>query len=194
MKNKKWLILIITGIIFIILALCLLMYNAYADNRAGKKSQEALEKIQESLKDINKNEQSEDSSKEKILNIDGNDYIGIIEIPVLNLELPVMSEVDDDNLKISPCRYSGTIETNDLVICAHSYKKLFRYIKNLNQGDIVILTDMNGKEHLYQVELTEILAPTDIKEMIESDFDLTLYTCTNDNLNRITIRLNRFES
>ena len=53
---------------------------------------------------------------------------------------------------------------------------------------------MNGKEHLYQVELTEILAPTDIKEMIESDFDLTLYTCTNDNLNRITIRLNRVES
>ena len=30
-----------------------------------------------------------------------------------------------------------------------------------------------------------------IKEMIESDFDLTLYTCTKDGLRRVTVRCNR---
>ena len=30
-----------------------------------------------------------------------------------------------------------------------------------------------------------------VKEMIENDFDLTLYTCTVDGLNRVTVRLNR---
>ena len=39
--------------------------------------------------------------------------------------------------------------------------------------------------------MIEILSPKDVKKMIDSPFDLTLYTCTSDNLNRVTVRLNR---
>ena len=41
------------------------------------------------------------------------------------------------------------------------------------------------------METVEILKPTEIKEMIESNFDLTLYTCTKDSKSRVTIRCNR---
>mgnify|MGYP000173519028 CR=1 FL=1 len=40
----------------------------------------------------------------------------------------------------------------------------------------------------------EEIGSTDIKEMVESDFDLTIYTCTNDNLRRVTVRCNRVYS
>ena len=93
--------------------------------------------------------------------------------------------------KISPGLYYGDINTNDLVICAHSYKNLFRYIKDLNKEDLLIYTDMNGEKYLYQVEVIEILSPEDIKEMIESEFDLTLFTCTDDNQDRVTVRFNK---
>ena len=36
--------------------------------------------------------------------IDGYDYIGYVEAPVLGLKLPVMAEWDYDRLKIAPCR------------------------------------------------------------------------------------------
>ena len=84
-----------------------------------------------------------------------------------------------------------TLETNDLVICAHSYKNFFRYIKNLVKGDIVVITDINGNKYLFEVKVVEILKPENIKEMIESEFDLTLFTCTYDSQNRVTVRLNR---
>lgn len=185
MKNKKWISLIVIGIIFICLALALLIYNKYVDNKAGIESKEALQKIQKNL------ESQKNVIKTNTINIDGHEYIGIINIPTLELELPIMSKCTDKNMKISPCKYYGSIETNDLVICAHSYKNLFRYIKNLKSKDILIYTDMSNNEYIYEVELIEILAPEDIEEMLESEFDLTLYTCTNDNQNRVTVRLNR---
>ena len=119
--------------------------------------------------------------------------IGIINIPSLNLELPVMSDWSYEKMKISPVRYSGSFENNDLVICAHSYKTFFRYIKNLKVGDVLIFTNIDGNVYLYEVEVVEILSPENIKEMIENEFDLTLFTCTSDSQNRVTVRLNRVD-
>lgn len=183
MNNKKWLILIIIGIILILSALSLQIYNYYVDERAGKESKEVVEKIHKELKETSENKET--------LKIDGNEYIGIIEIPKLKLELPVMSDWSYKKMKISPGLYYGDINTDDLVICAHSYKNLFRYIKDLNKEDLLIYTDMNGEKYLYQVEVIEILSPEDIKEMIESEFDLTLFTCTDDNQDRVTVRFNK---
>ena len=39
--------------------------------------------------------------------VDGHLYIGVLEIPVLELELPVMSRWSYPDLKIAPCRYQG---------------------------------------------------------------------------------------
>lgn len=186
MKNKKWFILIIVGVLCISAAGALIIYNKYLDKRAGEKSKEIIDIIQNN---ILKPEIS--NIDNNLISIDGNEYIGILTIPTLELELPIMSDWSYKKMKISPCRYYGSIETDDLVICAHSYKNLFRYISNLKPKDIVIYTDINGVDYIYEVEVIEIIDPIEIKEMIESDFDLTLFTCTNDNQNRITVRLNK---
>lgn len=165
---------------FIILGFCLIMYNSYEDKKAGIESKKVVEQIQ-------------DNPVESV-KIDNNEYIGIIKIPTLDLELPVMSDWSYEKMKISPVRYYGSFETDDLVICAHSYKTFFRYIKNLVVGDILIFTDMGGNSYLYEVEVVEILSPENIKEMIENEFDLTLFTCTSDSQNRVTVRLNRVDN
>lgn len=187
--NKKGMILVIIGCILIIIAGLMVTYNNYENQKAATESKKVYEQIQ--TKEITE-EVNQISNKEmKVINIDGNEYIGTISIPTLNLNLPVTSDWDYSKMKTSPCRYYGSIYTDDLVICAHSYNTLFGRIKNLNSGDLLILTDINKEEHIYQVEVIEILSPTDVTEMIESEFDLTLYTCTIDGLNRVTVRLNR---
>ena len=40
--------------------------------------------------------------------INGIDFIGVLRIPTLELELPVISEWNYPNLKSAPCRYSGS--------------------------------------------------------------------------------------
>lgn len=179
MKNKNSLLLFVIGITFIILSFGLLIYDRYEDMKAGVASKKIVEEIQD--------------KSNYISIIDNNEYIGIINIPSLNLELPVMSDWSYEKMKISPVRYSGSFENNDLVICAHSYKTFFRYIKNLKVGDALIFTNIDGNVYLYEVEVVEILSPENIKEMIENEFDLTLFTCTSDSQNRVTVRLNRVD-
>lgn len=186
---KSGKILVVLGCILIMSSGLLVLYNNYINQRAGVESREIVGKIQ--YKEIVQDTDLEITEDMKIVNIDGNDYIGTIKIPSLDLELPVMADWDYKKMKTAPCRYYGSIFTNDLVICAHGYDNLFGRIKNLNSKDLLILTDAYKNEYIYQVEIIEILSATDVKKMIESDFDLTLYTCTMDNVNRVTVRLNR---
>ena len=189
--------LIIIGISLITLSLIMSIHNIYEEDLAGKKSANILNIMKETIEEnIEENTQQinseiKEETPQKTINIKGYDYIGTISIPTLNIELPVMSEYDYDRLKISPCRYYGNIYTNDLIICAHSYKTHFKNIDKLNQNDLIIITDITGEKYIYEVLEIEILKPTDVSKMIDNEFDLTLYKCTNDGLNRITIRCNK---
>lgn len=194
--NKLGKRFIIIGIFFITVSILLLIYNNYTEYLAGKKSEEALNIIKTSLSEtsptiINTNKLSEEIKDMETINVNGYDYIGTLTIPSLNLELPIMSEYDYTRLNIAPCRYYGSVYTNDLIICAHSYKTHFQNLINLEQEDTIIFTDINGNNYIYEVLEIEILNPKEVSKMIDNDFDLTLYTCTNDGLNRITIRCNR---
>lgn len=192
--NKFGKYFIFLGIILVIFSFSLLIYNNLKDYQAGKSSKEVLKIIEHDNKKINENiitnVNNLTNKEEKVININNNNYIGTIEIPSLNLKLPIMSDFTYDKLNISPCRYFGSIETKDLVICGHAYRTHFKYLVNLEQGDLVIITDFYNNTYIYEVLEIEILKPTDIEEMLSGEFDLTLYTCTSDSKNRITVRCN----
>ena len=40
--------------------------------------------------------------------LDGEQYIGVLELPTLSLTLPVQSQWSYPALKVSPCRYAGS--------------------------------------------------------------------------------------
>lgn len=192
--NKIGKIFIIVGLFLITLSISIIINNRYDEYNAGIKSQEVLDTLKENYNEDNLkvvNTITNEIKDMKTTNIDGYDYIGWITIPSLNLELPIMSEHDYTRLSIAPCRYYGSIYTNDLIICAHSYETHFKNIDKLNQNDLIIITDINGNIYKYEVLEIEILNPKEVSKMIDNNFDLTLYTCTNDGLNRITVRCNR---
>ena len=76
------------------------------------------------------------------------------------------------------------------MIAAHNYKSHFGRLSQLQAGDIVIFTDVNGKDHCYEVVLLETLPKEATQEMITSGFDLSLYTCTPGGASRVTVRCN----
>ena len=195
--NKLSKIFMSIGILLIAISAALLIYNNYEETKAGKKSKEVLKAIKINLnnipKDINTNKIDLAQTNEEMhtINIDGYDYIGTITIPSLGLELPIMSKYDNNSLKIAPARYYGSVYTNDLIICGHSYKTHFKYLSNLEQRDNIIFTDIEGQSYIYEVLEIEVLSPSEVSTMIDNEFDLTLYTCTDDGFNRITVRCNR---
>ena len=188
--NKFSKYLIILGILCILLSITLYIKNKYQELDTGKKSKEILDIIETKI-NVSDKEEIKSNTEDLVLNISGYDYIGVINIPSLNIKLPIMRETDYDRLAISPCKYYGNITTNDLVLCAHDYVNQFGKISNLKEDDIVIITDVLGNNYVYKVVLTEELNPTDITNMIDSPFDLSLYTCSYGALKRITVRCNR---
>lgn len=123
-----------------------------------------------------------------VCEINGVLYIGYLTIPDLSLDLSVASEWDYPTLELSPCRYSGSAYLDNLVISAHNYGTHFGYIHTLLPGCPVYFTDMDGNVFMYRVALVEILQPNDTQQMIESDFPLTLFTCTTGGRYRVTVR------
>ena len=111
----------------------------------------------------------------------------------LELELPVISQWDYPALKVAPCRYSGSLYQDNLIICAHNYASHFGKLKELQPGDTVLFTDMDEHVVTFQVVERETLNPMDAEGMEAGDWDLTLFTCTIGGQTRVTIRLERVE-
>ena len=125
--------------------------------------------------------------------IDGHNYIGFVGIPALELELPVMADWTYPQLKIAPCRFTGSIFTDDLVIMAHNFERHFGRIRDLKPGDTVTFTDMEGQTISYEVVVLDILHPTAVENMTAGEYDLTLFTCTYGGKSRVTVRCDRME-
>lgn len=190
--NRKGFFLITIGLLLIAAALCLTGYNLWDEKRAA----ESVESVTEQMK----NEIITEESAEQpayILNpdmempqktIDGWDYIGILKIPSLGLELPIISECSYPALKVSPCRYLGSAYKDDFIIAAHNYASHFAGLKELAMGEIVLFTDMDGNEFQYEVVERETLMPTAVKELESGDWDLTLFTCTIGGQYRVVVR------
>lgn len=128
---------------------------------------------------------------------DGKQYetIGSVKIPKLNLNYPILSETSVALLKISPCRFYGPEKANEvgnLCIAGHNYKneQFFSKVPELVVGDIIEITDVNGKTVKYSVYDKYTVVPDDTNctnQNTNGKRIITLITCTNDNKKRVIV-------
>ena len=210
--RKRWgIVLMVSGVVLVLGAGCLLVKNQQENRNAQEFVQMVLPEIQQEIRQTRENIPSgteilpeiqmleytpveylkpEDLiMTEKIIN--GHAYVGYLTVPDLGLELPIMSDWDYNKLQISPCRYTGTIRGGDLVIMAHNYSTHFGHISKLQMGALVQFMDMDGKVWNYEVVAMDVLSAESIEEMTAGEYDLTLFTCDKNRSYRVTVRCNR---
>ena len=194
---RKWIgvICVILGVVCILSAAGFLVYNRWEDNQAEETAQDLLADVQSIMDEKQPQKPLPDDTEQiptemETVNVGGYDCIGILSVPVLDLELPVLTDWSYAKLKKAPCHYYGTYYETDFVIAAHNYKSHFGRLSQLQPGDIVIFTDVNGADHCYEVVLLETLPKEATQEMITSGFALSLYTCTPGGASRVTVRCN----
>lgn len=201
MENKKGAFCMAAGFLLVLAALLLTGYNVWDEGRAG----DAADATFQALKF--QTEEGQEELPEYILpdylvdprfemptvEIDGYDYIGYLDIPSLELSLPVMSEWSYPQLKIAPCRYAGSVYLDDMILAAHNYDRHFGRLKNLEGGERVRFTDVDGNVFDFSVTELELLWPEQTEEMLSGEWDLTLFTCTLGGRQRVTVRCDRIE-
>lgn len=195
------------GIVLTFGALSLFIYNQHEATKAVQATANLLPVLMEKI------EENEESDTEPLtytlpvgtpveyldpsafvmteVEIDGYAYIGYLSIPKLELELPIMADWDYSRLRIAPCRYTGSVRGEDLVLMAHNYASHFGGISKLAAGDSVMFTDMDGIVTVYEVVAQDVLNPYAVEEMTSGEFDLTLFTCTYGGKSRVTVYCDR---
>lgn len=198
------------GLLLLLAALLLTAYNLWRDAMASMSVDVVLERLTPTLSSrqlelpaLSSGEALEEAFvPDYVLNpemampeetIDGQNYIGVLDIPALELSLPIISEWSYDALQIAPCRYSGSAYLDNLVIAGHNYRSHFVSLPQLQPGDTVTFTDMDGNVFSYEVSSLETLSPYAVSDMTSGDWALTLFTCTVGGQSRLAIRCDQAE-
>ena len=191
MKNKICnIILVILVIAFISIVLNIgIKYTKHRSNE---------EQLQDVVKEF-KNElnTSDEETKEIKLEYNGYNVVGIINIPKLGIEFPILDITNDDSMKVSVTKFWGN-NVNDIgnfTIVGHNNLDgtMFSNTKKLKIGDEIILTDLSGKTLRYRIFDKYIIEPNDVSctESVNKDQrEVTLITCTNGRRNRLVIKAN----
>ena len=121
--------------------------------------------------------------------------IGSIEIPSIKISYPILSNTNDELLKIAPCRFYGPYpnETGNLCIAGHNYDNnlLFSNIHKLNIGDEIKIYDSSNsliKYYVYDKYETNKNDTSCTSQDTNGGKEITLVTCNNFNANRLIIK------
>lgn len=180
------------GIVLIVVALSLCAYNVYDSFRASWSSKKILDAYVAKQSSIDQGE-----VPDYILNpdmdmpeveLEGLTCVGMIEIPALDIKLPVTSTFTYELMKVAPCRYYGTPYKKNMVIAAHNSWYHFGRLNALKAKNKVIFTDAAGNRFVYRVDAIEALRPNSVKDVTSGKWPLTLFTCTLDAQNRVVVR------
>ena len=191
MKNKICnIILVILVIAFISIVLNIgIKYTKHRSNE---------EQLQDVVKEFKSElNTSDEETKEIKLEYNGYNVVGIINIPKLGIEFPILDITNDDSMKVSVTKFWGN-NVNDIgnfTIVGHNNLDgtMFSNTKKLKIGDEIILTDLSGKTLRYRIFDKYIIEPNDVSctESVNKDQrEVTLITCTNGRRNRLVIKAN----
>lgn len=189
-------VLMLLGVMLLMGAGGLYGYNQWIDYQAGQKSDAAVNVLVEEIQNNNVEIVEAGPSEEmiKVAELDGAYYMGVLSIPAMDKILPVQSDWSEEKLKTSPCRYSGSLEEGELVIAGHNYKRHFTGLASLPIGEQVVFTDLEGNQIFYEVREVYTISATNIEGMVNSGYDLSLFTCNYSGKARVTVRCDRVDA
>lgn len=133
----------------------------------------------------------------KYTDTNGNTYTyeSILSIPGLGIEYPVLTETSEELLKISINKFWGGSPNSvgNYCIVGHNYKsgKMFGKLSQINNGDIVKLTDLSGTTVEYKVYNKFVVYPEDVactSQITNGLKEMTLITCTNGGKQRLIVK------
>lgn len=179
----------IIGAALLLGALSLSLYHIYKNDRVRRESEELLSDLKDSMRETSE-ENGGSAGDTTGKNVGGGDedgtdvsdwredVAGILTIPSLKLELPVLDGWNYEKLKKAPCIQYGSIEDGRLVIAAHNYRHHFGKLSRLEKGDEVMFAGLDGRTVTYRVESVETIGKDGLQRIKESGYELVMYTCT----------------
>ena len=123
--------------------------------------------------------------------------IGIVKIPKINLEYPILSKTTDALMKVAPCKFHGCNpnEVGNLCIIAHNYRRKGVFFSDVPDylaiGDIVEIQDLSQRTIQYEIYDIHTVLPDNVSDTTQKTNgrkEVTLITCTDDSQQRVIVK------
>lgn len=188
-KIKVYKAILVLLIIAAVIVAVFVVRKFYKSNQTENEAKSVVEEIKENLNIQNESEAHIDAE------LGGYKVIGIIKIPKINLEYPILEKTNTESLNISITKFWGNEinEIGNVTLAGHNNLNgvMFGKIKKLSNGDIIELTDIQNITLKYEVFETKVIDPNDISCILpieEGRREVTLITCTNGRSNRFIVK------
>lgn len=191
MKLKVYKILLVILIISAVIVSFLVITKYINMSKVENEAKQIIENINLEIQSNNNNEPITEIKQE----IQGNKVVGIIKIPKIELEYPILETTSVETLKLSITKFWGNQinEIGNVTLAGHNNLSgtMFGKTKKLEIGDIIELTDIQNVTLKYEIFDKFVIDPNDISCILpveENTREVTLITCTNGNKNRLIIK------
>lgn len=197
MKCKN--LVINTCIVMVIVAIIILGFTIFKKYYNNHKNEEDIAEFIEENYNENYTTNNSNYSSDKNLNLQykGYNVLGVIKIPKVNLNYPIIEALNDKDeaLNISIIKFSSN-EINgfgNVTLAGHNYydNTMFAKLHELNVLDTIEIMDNNKNNVAYEVYKKYNVSPTDTTCLETKDDnirELTLITCTKGNSERLVIK------
>ena len=208
-------IVLIIAIIFVIVLISVLAVSAYKRYKNDKDAENAISRFENNIEqNVSENTSGQGFVEQNIVNNNTENntnstatrqvtyynnfvMIGYIEIPKIGKKLPILEKETVESLEQSVAvRYPDNPKLNEpgnVVIAGHNYRngQFFSNLKNVSTGDVIKITDTNGKTLTYTIYEKYETTPEDVAYITRdtgNNIEITLVTCTDDSNARIIVK------
>lgn len=189
MVKRKFLIPLIAGICLIVVTLGIVLFFQIRMHMGWKHSQQVTEQLSQLLPEKTLGVPGSYADPlMPVLQIKDKDYCAILQIPALDITLPVADQWDSDQLHRSPARFFGSAYDGTLVIGGADNAKQFGFCDTIDQGVTVTITDMTGAEFTYTVARVDRSENAETQWLCQEDWDLTLFCRELYSMNYLAVR------
>lgn len=175
MKKRLSSLVILLGILLILASLGLTLLSQMQIGRGKQEAAQTVSEINALLPERTQGSPMQYHYEDMpAVEIDGTDYIGILELPSFGICLPVSYAWQEKDLHCAPSRFCGSVYGQGLVI-GGDYFGQFEFCDKIELGALVSFTDLGGAQFRYTVSRVDRRETPDAQWLTEGDFDLTLF-------------------
>lgn len=184
--NKRYLLIILIGIFFFLLGTSFLIFNYYKQEKQDNIEQEKIEEFFEIEEQEEVQEEIKDDEETSNNTVQEENYIGILEIPKINLKKGLVDKnspsnnVDKNIYILKETTLPDERINSHIILASHSGNSYISYFKNLKKLDMKDKVYFYYKNVKYTYEISnkyeiDKTGTTELK--ITNKSDITLITC-----------------
>ena len=176
MKKRKLPLIPLLGIGLVVIGCAVMAIFQLRLHLGAAESRKILDKLYEILPERTQGELGiYPSSGMPVLEIEGGDFVAILEIPDFGVKLPVANRWDANGLTRCPARFLGSAYDRTLVIGGADDPRQFGFCDKIGHGTEVIITDMTGAAFSYTVTEINRASHAENQWLMDEKYDLTLF-------------------